>query len=72
MTTRNLTRPRSAGQPASPEAPRWPLVALEIGAGLVPLFTGRRSDRRDGRRPSMPARRKRERSTRRVLSRTGR
>jgi hypothetical protein len=64
MPTGYLTRPTSAAQPANAEAPRWPLVILELGAGLIPLFTGRVSRRRRSRRPSRPAHRKRERGGR--------
>jgi hypothetical protein len=64
MPTEYLMRPRSAAQSASQGAPRWQLVMLEIGAGLLPLFTGRILRPTGDRRPSRPARRKRDPSTR--------
>ncbi len=65
-----LTRLASAVvQPFNLEPARSPLVPLEVGAGLIPLFTGRVSRRRGDRHRSRSVRRKRGWNTRRRRAR---
>lgn len=69
MSWEYLTRLASAVQPSSAESLRSPLVFLEIGAGLIPFFTGQIPRQRADRDRSRSVRRKRRWGTRRRRTR---